>query len=91
MTACWSAITHYLFHTRVWAENVCHLQDLFVGPTARGHGVAGALIKAVADISRERGAARLYWLTQEHNATARALYDKAAKHNSFIRYDYPLE
>ena len=84
-------ITHYLFHTSVWAENVCYLQDLFVDPIARGHGVARALIEAVAGISRERGAARLYWLTQEHNTTARALYDKVAKHNGFIRYDYPLE
>ena len=83
-------ITHYLFHTSVWAENVCYLQDLFVDPVARGHGVAGALIEAVAAISRERGAARLYWLTQDHNFTARALYDKVAKHNGFIRYDYPL-
>ncbi len=53
-------------------------------------GVARALIEAVARISKERGATRFYWLTQEHNATGRALYDKVAKFNGFIRYDYPL-
>ncbi len=84
-------ITHYLFHTSVWAEKVCYLQDLFVDPVARGHGVARALIEAVAYIAHERGAARLYWLTQDHNISARALYDKVAKHHGFIRYDYPLE
>jgi GNAT superfamily N-acetyltransferase len=83
-------ITHYLFHTSTWAEQVCYLQDLFVDPEVRGRGVARALIEAVGTTASERGAARMYWLTQDHNTTARALYDKVAKHNNFIRYDYPL-
>ncbi len=83
-------IAHYLFHTSVWAQKVCYLQDLFVEPAARGRGVARALIEAVAKASTERGATRLYWQTQEHNTAARALYDKVAKFNGFIRYDYPL-
>jgi len=83
-------ITHFLFHTGTWSNEVCYLQDLFVDPVVRGRGVARALIDAVAKAARERGAERLYWLTQTHNAAARALYDKVAKHNDFIRYDYPL-
>ena len=83
-------ISHYLFHTSVWVSQVCYLQDLFVEPEVRGRGVARALIEAVAKVARERGAEKLYWLTQDHNAVARALYDKVAKYNSFIRYDYPL-
>lgn len=83
-------IAHYLFHTSVWARKVCYLQDLFVGPDVRGRGVARALIAAVADEARQAGAARYYWTTQDHNATARALYDKVAKFNGFIRYDCPL-
>lgn len=83
-------ITHFLFHTGTWNNEVCYLQDLFVDPAARGRGVARALIEAVAQASRERGAERLYWLTQDHNATARALYDKVAQYKNFIRYDYPL-
>ena len=35
-------------------------------------------------------AAAYYWMTQDHNATARALYDKLATHHGFIRYDYPV-
>ena len=83
-------ITHFLFHTGTWNEQVCYLQDLFVDPAFRGRGIARALIEAVAKAALAHGAERLYWLTQEHNAAARALYDKVAKYNHFIRYDYPL-
>ena len=83
-------IAHYLFHTSVWARTNCYLQDLFTAPAARGSGVARALIEAVAAQARAQGAARYYWLTQEHNAVARALYDKVAEHAGFIRYDFPL-
>jgi GNAT superfamily N-acetyltransferase len=84
-------ITHYLFHTGIWARRACYLEDLFVEPAARGQGVARALIEAVAERARSEGAGRLYWLTQEHNATARALYDRVAKYSGFLEYEYPLE
>ena len=84
-------IAHYLFHTAVWARTSCYLQDLFTAPDFRGRGVARALIEAVAEQARAQGAARYYWMTQEHNVTARALYDRLAKHVGFIRYDYPLQ
>ena len=83
-------IAHYLFHASAWAPKVCYLQDLFTAPAARGRGVARALIEAVAEDARRRGATRYYWLTQENNKTARALYDKLAQHKGFIRYDFPL-
>ena len=83
-------IAHYLFHASAWTPKVCYLQDLFTAPPARGRGVARALIEAVAQQARERKAARYYWLTQEHNAVARMLYDKVGKYNGFIRYDFPL-
>jgi GNAT superfamily N-acetyltransferase len=83
-------IAHYLFHRSVWAESVCYLQDLFVEPGMRGRGAARALIEAVAADARERGAARYYWQTKESNATARALYDRVARFNGFIRYEYPI-
>lgn len=83
-------ISHYLFHTSTWARRVCYLQDLYVDPDSRGQGAARALIEQVAVNAKEQGAQRLYWLTQEHNTTARALYDRVAQFNGFIRYDYPL-
>jgi GNAT superfamily N-acetyltransferase len=83
-------IAHYLFHTSVWVPKVCYLQDLFVLPEARGRGVARALIEAVARAARDAQAERCYWLTQEDNKVARALYDKVAKFNGFLRYDFVL-
>lgn len=83
-------IVHYLFHTSTWARDNCYLQDLFTDETVRGRGVAHALIEAVAQVARERQAARLYWLTQDNNTAARTLYDKVAAYKGFIRYDYPV-
>ena len=85
-----AGIAHFLFHTTIWAPTACYLQDLFTAPAARGKGVGRALIEAVAAQARAHGAARYYWLTQEHNATARVLYDKVAKYNGFLRYEFPL-
>jgi GNAT superfamily N-acetyltransferase len=83
-------IAHYLFHGSTWATSVCYLQDLFTAEQARGRGVARALIEAVAKEARQQGAARYYWLTQDHNSAARALYDQVAINQGFIRYDYKL-
>ena len=84
-------ITHFLFHASSWTLTpVCYLQDLFTDPARRNHGAARALIAAVAAHASEAGSKRMYWMTQDNNATARALYDKVAKHTGFIRYEYPL-
>lgn len=83
-------ITHYLFHASVWSADVCYLQDLFTDPQVRGQGVARALIAGVADAAKARSAPRLYWLTHNDNATARALYDKVAACRGFVRYDFSL-
>ncbi len=83
-------ITHFLFHTGLWTPRACYLEDLFVAAEARGQGVARALIEAVAREARASGATRLYWLTHETNATARALYDRVARCSGFLEYEYPL-
>ncbi len=31
-------IAHYFFHSNVWRDDVCYLQDLFVDEAARGQG-----------------------------------------------------
>lgn len=85
-----AGIVHYLFHPHMWRGETCYLQDLFTAPDRRGRGVARALIDAVGDAARERGAAACYWLTKEDNRTARSLYDKVARFKGFLRYDYPL-
>jgi GNAT superfamily N-acetyltransferase len=69
---------------------VCYLQDLFTAPDARGQGVGRALIGAVADWARGQDCGRLYWATQESNATARRLYEQVATNDGFILYKMPL-
>src|SRR5262249_28747287 len=61
-------------HALVFAEGARHL------------GLGRALIAAVEERARRAGASRVYWLTQESNATARALYDKLAERSGFIQY-----
>jgi GNAT superfamily N-acetyltransferase len=80
-------IVHYIFHRTTWTVgDYCYLQDLFTDEAARGRGAGRALIEAVYTAAREQGASRVYWLTQEGNATARALYDKLADHPGFTVY-----
>lgn len=81
-------LTHYLFHATAWSEHeTCYLQDLFVRPERRGGGVAAALIETVADAARARGCERLYWMTHQDNARARAVYDHVAKFEGFLCYE----
>jgi GNAT superfamily N-acetyltransferase len=80
-------IVHYLFHRSTWTTgDYCYLQDLFTDEAARGRGAGRALIQAVYEQARAASASRVYWLTQEGNATARALYDKLADRSGFIQY-----
>ena len=84
-------LTHYVFHPSLWRpEGVCYLQDLFTLPEARGKGVARALIEAVADAAKARGAASVYWLTAEDNYAGRMLYDRVAARTPFIKYQRDL-
>jgi GNAT superfamily N-acetyltransferase len=80
-------IVHYLYHGSTWSIGpYCYLQDLFTAEEARGRGAGRALIEAVYERARADGASRVYWLTHETNASARALYDKLAARSGFIQY-----
>lgn len=81
-------ICHFLFHVSTWSDGpYCYLEDLFVDPAVRGSGLGRALIEAVYAAADERGASRVYWATQEHNATARKLYDRIARLTPFVHYE----
>jgi GNAT superfamily N-acetyltransferase len=79
-------IVHFLVHASTTSADVCYLQDLFTAPEARGKGIARALIAEVGRWSKERGCARVYWLTRASNDTARRLYDQVAENRGFIQY-----
>jgi GNAT superfamily N-acetyltransferase len=78
---------HYLFHrSTARLGSICYLQDMFTAEAARRRGVGHALIEAVCARAKAAGASRVYWHTQENNATARALYDKVATLTGFLQY-----
>jgi GNAT superfamily N-acetyltransferase len=80
-------LTHYLFQRSTWLVNSqVYLQDLYVNEAVRGGGVGRALIEAVVAAGKAAGAAQVYWLTHETNATARKLYDAVATRTGFIHY-----
>jgi GNAT superfamily N-acetyltransferase len=55
---------------RVWTLN-----DLFVAESARGHGVARALMEAAREFAVSTGAVALELATELDNTVAQALYD----------------
>ena len=83
-----AGLAHLVFHPSTWASQpYCYLEDLFVAPSARGSGLSRQLIDAVYAEADRRGAARVYWETQEYNGAARSLYDLVAHRTSFVVYE----
>ena len=54
-----------------------YLEELYVVPERRGHGLGRALLEAAMDHARERGAARIDLNTSVDDVAARALYESA--------------
>ena len=81
----------YLSHPYSWSRRlITYLFDLYVEPDARGIGVGTSLMERLAEIGREAGWLKIYWMTQVDNDKARALYDKVAERSPLIRYDLYL-
>lgn len=83
--------TTYNLQNSTWSEGGhCYLEDLFVDPAVRRKGVGGALIDHVKSYAIENNCSRLYWNTDEDNATARKLYDTYALESGKRQYRIPL-
>jgi GNAT superfamily N-acetyltransferase len=60
-----------------------YLEDLFVIPERRGHGVGRALLERLAEIALERGCGRLEWAVLNWNSEAIGFYERlGARPNS---------
>ena len=80
-------LVHSIDHRSCWMkEGSCYLQDLFVEPSMRGHGLGRKLIEHVYAQARARGCARVHWLTHESNTDAMKLYDRIADRSGFVQY-----
>lgn len=81
----------HMHHPSTWVlGDDCYLEDLFLAPEARGKGLGRALIDDLIALARARGWHRLYWHTDEDNATARKLYDSYVKTDGHVRYRLKL-
>jgi GNAT superfamily N-acetyltransferase len=57
-----------------WQGPSLHLEDLFVRPEFRGHGIGKALLNQVAAVALKRGCARLQWDVLDWNQPAIDFY-----------------
>lgn len=65
------------FRWAIWrAATDAWLEDLYVRPEARRHGLGDALVKLAIERAAERGARRIELDTNEENAGALALYER---------------
>jgi GNAT superfamily N-acetyltransferase len=65
----------YLFTFSTWTSvNGVHLEDLYVLPEWRRHGVAQALMVRLAEIAVAEGCRRFHWFVLKSNAGARRFY-----------------
>lgn len=53
-----------------------YLEDLFVRPALRSHGIGRALLRALARVARERGCGRMEWAVLDWNEPAIRFYRK---------------
>jgi GNAT superfamily N-acetyltransferase len=51
-----------------------YLEDLFVRPAQRSHGIGRALLRALARIAKERGCGRMEWAVLDWNEPALKFY-----------------
>ncbi|MFQ3323194.1 MAG: GNAT superfamily N-acetyltransferase [Pseudomonadales bacterium] len=83
--------TVYFTYTSTIAAKVAVMNDLFTLENARGKGIGRKLIEHCRQYAKDRGAARLQWITGEDNTAAQSLYDNldtASRNWKF--YTYPV-
>lgn len=81
-----------VLHESTWAAApICYLEDLFVDPGVRGHGLGRLLLQDLVVLARQNGWPKLYWHTRGNNVTARRLYDTFSPADGFVRYVVSLE
>jgi GNAT superfamily N-acetyltransferase len=72
------------------ASRIAVMNDIFVDPSARGGGIADALIAACAERAREHGATSLDWTTAHDNERAQKVYDRVGAQRDERWLDYSL-
>jgi len=63
------------------------LDDLFVGPAARGEKVGEKLLARLNEVSAARGWNKIRWITGDDNYRARTLYDRVSVKTQWNTYE----
>ena len=65
------------FRPSFWSGELdAYVEELYVVPHLRGHGLGRAMMERAMDVARERGATRMDVGTSTDDTAARALYEK---------------
>lgn len=84
-------IVHYILHHTTGAiKPVCYMQDVFVAPEHRRKGIGKRLVLEVTKIGGQERWARMYWITQENNMEAKAMYANFGIKLNFAFYVLPI-
>ena len=65
---------YFFNYSTFLAQPGLYLEDLFVKPEFRGHGVGKALLLRLARIANERGCGRMEWAVLDWNEPAKGFY-----------------
>lgn len=68
------AIATYTHRYHIWfGEELIEIDDLFVKPTARGHGIGNKLLEAIGKMGKEEGV-HVRWSIERENFSTIAFY-----------------
>ncbi len=84
-------IVHYILHpTTGHIHPVGYMQDVYVDPAHRRTGVGRRLVEEVVKIGKREKWARMYWLTEDGNKEAEAMYAHFGMKLDFTFYVLPI-
>ena len=70
---------------------VCYMQDVFVAPERRQKGIARKMIEELETVGIRKKWARIYWLAEEKNKAAQALYKSLGQKMEFTLHILPIK
>lgn len=86
-----AGLVHYILHPVTGhIEPVCYMQDVYVDPPCRRRGIARKMIETLAAKGAAENWARLYWLAEQDNEAAQALYKNLGLKLDFTLHVMPL-
>src|SRR5689334_8995755 len=65
---------YFMTYSTFLARPSLYLEDLYVRPESRGHGVGERLLRTLARVANERGCGRFEWTVLDWNVRAQSFY-----------------